>query len=193
MPGDQDAGLGVVVMGERDAGAGGISDAPNDGIQYGRQLLAWTPIVAGPVGLLPANNLSDVTNVANSRSNLGLAIGINVLAYDAQLFSNIPQVSKSIDYTTIATDAQKHLFHPSADTTARTFTIASNASVPLPIGTAITFVNQHGAGALTIACADAMYQAGTGFTGNRTLAPSGNATALKVMATEWIISGTGLT
>jgi hypothetical protein len=36
-------------------------------------------------GLLAANNLSDVANAGTSRSNLGLAIGTNVLAYDANL------------------------------------------------------------------------------------------------------------
>ena len=35
--------------------------------------------------LLAANNLSDVANAGTSRSNLGVAIGSNVLAYDANL------------------------------------------------------------------------------------------------------------
>jgi len=35
--------------------------------------------------LLAANNLSDVANAGTSRTNLGLAIGTNVLAYDANL------------------------------------------------------------------------------------------------------------
>jgi hypothetical protein len=34
-------------------GGGGIPDAPNDGVQYGRQSLAWTPVVAGST-VLPA-------------------------------------------------------------------------------------------------------------------------------------------
>jgi hypothetical protein len=36
-------------------------------------------------GLLAANNLSDVANAGTSRTSLGLAIGTNVLAYDANL------------------------------------------------------------------------------------------------------------
>ena len=106
----------------------------------------------------------------------------------------IPQNSQSAAYTTVMADAGKHLLHPSADTTARTFTIDSNANVPYPIGTAITFVNQASAGVMTIAItSDTMRLAGAGTTGSRTLAANGIATALKVTATEWIISGTGLT
>jgi hypothetical protein len=107
---------------------------------------------------------------------------------------DVPQNSQSAAYTTVASDAGKHILHPSADTTARVFTIDSNANVPYPIGTAITFVNQNGAGAVTIAItSDTMRLAGAGTTGSRTLAANGIATALKVTATEWIISGTGLT
>lgn len=109
-------------------------------------------------------------------------------------FRTIPQNSQSTAYTTVAADSGKHLLHPSADTTARTFTIDSNANVAYPVGTAITFVNQNGAGTLTIAItSDTMRLAGAGTTGSRTLAANGVATALKVTSTEWIISGTGLT
>jgi hypothetical protein len=126
--------------------------------------------------------------VANTATEVGAQ------AADAQLFSNIPQNSRSAAYTTVLTDAQKHIFHPSADVTARTWTIDSNANVPYPIGTAITFVNQNGAGVVTIAIsADTMRLAGPGTTGSRSLAANGMATALKITATEWIISGTGLT
>ena len=63
-----------------------------------------------------------------------------------------------------------------------------------PIGTAITFINQNGAGVLTIAITtDTMRLAGAGTTGSRTLAANGVATAVKVAAAEWIISGVGLT
>lgn len=106
----------------------------------------------------------------------------------------IPQNSKSADYTLVASDKGKHIFHPSADTTTRTWTIPANASVAYTIGTAITFVNQNSAGTLTIAItSDTLRLAGSGTTGSRTLAANGIATALKVTATEWIISGTNLT
>lgn len=109
-------------------------------------------------------------------------------------YLNIPQNSQSAAYTLVATDSGKHVLHPSADTTARTFTIPANSSVPFEIGTAITFINQNGAGVVTIAITtDTMRLAGAGTTGSRTLAANGIATCIKVTSTEWIISGTGLT
>jgi hypothetical protein len=108
-------------------------------------------------------------------------------------FRNIPQVSKSEDYTLVAADAGKHIFHPTADASVRTYTIPSNASVPFAIGTAVTFIN-YSASDVTIAIAgNTMRLAGTGTTGSRTLAQWGVATAVKTIATAWIISGTGLT
>lgn len=109
-------------------------------------------------------------------------------------YLNIPQNSQSAAYTCVLADAGKHVLHPSADTTARTFTIPANSSVAFPIGTAITFVNQNSAGVVTIAITtDTMRLAGAGTTGSRTLAANGVATATKITATEWIISGVGLT
>lgn len=109
-------------------------------------------------------------------------------------FRDIPQNSQSAAYTLVLTDSGKHILHPSADTTARTFTIPANSSVAYAIGTAITFINQHAGGAITIAITtDTMRLAGAGTTGSRTLAANGVATAVKVTSTEWIISGTNLT
>jgi hypothetical protein len=106
----------------------------------------------------------------------------------------IDQNSQSGAYTLVLSDAGKHILHPSADTTARIFTIPANSSVAYPVGTAITIVNQNGAGIVTIAItSDTMRLAGAGTTGSRTLAANGVATALKITSTEWIISGTGLT
>jgi hypothetical protein len=106
---------------------------------------------------------------------------------------NLPQNSQSTNYTTVLTDSGKHIFHPAADTTARTFTIPANSALAYDIGTAITFVNQNGAGTITINNNDTMRLAGAGTTGSRSLTANGVATALKITTTEWLISGTNLT
>jgi hypothetical protein len=108
-------------------------------------------------------------------------------------FRNIPQVSKSTAYTTVLSDAGKHIYHPVGDANARTYTIDSNANVAYPVGTTITFVNRT-AQVVTIAItSDTMTLAGTTTTGSRSLAQNGIATALKDTSTGWLISGTGLT
>jgi len=106
----------------------------------------------------------------------------------------VPQNSQSAAYTLVLEDAGKHILHPTADTTARTFTIPADSSVAFPVGTVVTFINQNGAGVVTIAITtDTMRLAGAGTTGSRTLAANGIATAIKLTSTEWLISGTGLT
>lgn len=123
-----------------------------------------------------------------------LTVGDGLVLSGGVLSTLIAQNSQSTAYTAVLSDAGKHLLHPSADTTARVFTIPANSSVPYPIGTALTFVNQNAAGVMTISITtDTMRLAGAGTTGSRTLAANGIATALKLTSTEWIISGTGLT
>ena len=106
---------------------------------------------------------------------------------------SILQNSQSDAYTLVLTDSGKHIYHPSADTTARTWTIPANASVAYPIGTAVTFINNISAWVITIAITtDTLRLATAGTTGNRTLTAVWVATAVKVTATEWIISWTWL-
>lgn len=136
--------------------------------------------ISGSVQELPSGDTISGVSGGDATANIG--------------YLNIPQNSQSTAYTAVLADAGKHLFHPSADTTARTFTIPANSSVAFPIGTALTFINQNGAGVITIAITtDTMRLAGAGTTGSRTLAANGIATATKITSTEWIIGGPGLT
>lgn len=130
-------------------------------------------------------------------------ITVTLPEFDAELGSrNIPINKQVANYTCALADRGKSILHPSSDTAARTFTIDSVANVGWPLGTALTFENQAGAGVLSIAITtDTMRLAGAGTTGTRTLAANGIATAHLIAingvngatATEWIISGTGLT
>lgn len=105
----------------------------------------------------------------------------------------LTQNSQSAAYTTVLGDAGKMIYHPGADTTARTWTIDSNANVAYVVGTCITFVNDTSGGVITIAItSDTMILAGAGTTGSRTLAASGIATACKMTSVRWIVNGTGL-
>ena len=139
--------------------------------------------INGTVGATTANTGAFTTLSATST--------ISDAAGDLRL---IPQNSQSAAYTLVLADSGKHILHPSADTTARTFTIPANSSVAFTIGTAVTFINQNAGGVITISITtDTMRLAGAGTTGSRTLAANGVATAVKITSTEWIISGTGLT
>ena len=108
-------------------------------------------------------------------------------------YLGIPQNSKSANYTTILSDAGKHILHPAADTNARSFTIDSNANVAYEIGTVITFVNQTSQVLSIAITSDTLTLGGTTTNGTRSLAQNGVAAAIKVGTTSWIITGTGLT
>ncbi len=107
-------------------------------------------------------------------------------------FRGVPINSQSTAYTAVLADAGKCLYHPSADTTARTFTIPANGSVAYPVGTILMFENDISAGTMTIAITtDTLVLVGAaGSTGSRMLAAGGRATAVKVTSTRWRISGT---
>lgn len=144
-----------------------------------------------PVWMRFFNNL---VGAAQSGGGVSGQIGVTIQAYDPQLSSLIRQNSQSADYTLQLTDGGYHIYHPSADTTPRKWTIPANSAVAFPIGTPVTFVNDTGAGAITIAINnDTLVLAGVGTTGSRTLGPDCNATAIKIGTTRWQISGSGLT
>ena len=108
-------------------------------------------------------------------------------------YRNVPQNSQSTAYTLVLADAGKHIFHPASDNNARTFTIPANASVPYPLGTALTFVNMAVANVTIAINSDTLLFSPSGTTGSRTLATNGIATCMKISSTQWLISGSGLT
>jgi hypothetical protein len=115
------------------------------------------------------------------------------LTVDLAGFRGVPQNSQSAAYTLVAADAGKHIYHPSTDANARTFTIPANGSVAFPVGTSVTFINETSQVVSIAITTDTLVLAGTGTTGTRSLAQYGVATAVKVTSTRWYISGSGLT
>ncbi len=108
-------------------------------------------------------------------------------------FRTIPQVSKSADYTTLASDSGKDIFHPSTDANARAFHIASEALVNYPLGTCIGFVNDSAEDVTIDVVSDLLVWLPTGATGQRILAENGACVAKKIGSARWQISGLGLT
>ena len=98
--------------------------------------------------------------------------------------------SQSAAYTTVLGDANAVIYHPSSDTTARTFTIAANSSVAYAVGTVLTFVNDLSAGVLTISInTDTLIQmGGTGSIASVAIAAAHSASAVKVASTKWVIN-----
>jgi hypothetical protein len=139
--------------------------------------LTTSPNLTTPVlGTPTSGNLTNCT-----------ADGTNGVGY-----INIPVNPQTGNYTLVAGDAGKSIYHALGSANA-TYTIPANSSVSYINGTAVSFVNLS-ANAVTIAITtDTMYLSSAGTTGSRTLAQYGSATALKLANTTWIISGSGLT
>jgi len=155
-----------------------LAAALTDETGTGANVFANSPTLVTPIlGTPTSGTLSNCT-----------VDGTNSVGY-----LNIPQNSQSTAYTCVLSDAGKHIFHPSTDANARTFTIPANSSVAYPIGTAITFVNMTSQVVTIAITTDTMYLSSAGTTGSRSLAQYGSATALKITSTSWIISGSGLT
>jgi hypothetical protein len=144
--------------------------------------------------LLNSSGFSGILGIANGGTGTtGTTANLTVDGTNPVGFLNIPQNSQSTAYTLVLADAGKHIYHPSTDANARTYTIPANGSVAYPIGTAITFVNMTSQVVTIAITTDTMYLAKDGTTGSRSLAQYGSATALKLTSTTWLISGSALT
>ena len=107
-------------------------------------------------------------------------------------FKGIPDNAQAGNYTTVLADAGKAIVHASGAGAGDTYTIAANASVAYPLGTALTFINADSNSVSVAITSDTLTLAGTTSTGTRTLGQNGMATAVKVASTAWIIAGTGI-
>lgn len=131
-------------------------------------------------------NSKKITALANATADTD---ALNRQTADSR-YQVISLNSQTSNYTCVLGDIG--VLHPSGAGSGDTFTIPANSSVAYDVGKALTFVNAD-SNSLTIAITtDTMTLAGTTTTGSRTLAQNGVATAIKVSATAWIITGTGL-
>ena len=121
----------------------------------------------------------------------GNADFVSTVYMTGPLAVNLPVNSFSANYDVLLSDQGRQLQHAVTDNNARTVTIPANVSIAFPVGAMLTFVNFINVLSIAIT-SDTMYLAGTSSSGTRTLAANGVATALKVTANIWIISGTGL-
>ena len=167
----------------------------------GVTLASALPVLSGGTGVTTStgsgNNVLStsptlVTPVLGTPTS-GTLSACTVDGTDAVGFRNIPQNSQSAAYTLVLADSGKHIFHPVGDNNARTFTIPANSSVAYPVGTAITFINMAVANVTIAITTDTLTLSPAGTSGSRTLAQYGSATCIKITATEWLISGSGLT
>lgn len=107
-------------------------------------------------------------------------------------FRNIPQNIQNANYTAVLSDSAKHVLHGNGAGAGHTHTIPANASVAYDIGTTITFINRDSNVVSIAITTDTLILANSVLTGTRTLAQNGIATAIKVAATTWMISGPGV-
>jgi len=149
----------------------------------GTSTLATTTVsgtsgVSFTVNATSGTHSTQIADSANTKYNAG--------------YLELPVNSAGATYTAVLADSGKELYYNG--TGATTYTIPANASVAYPVGTTLTFCNDAtGATNMTIAITtDTLVLTPGGSTGSRTLAQYGRATAHKVTATRWFISGTGL-
>ena len=156
----------------------------------GIAVIGGTTIPAATTFVTQLNLQTQITNGITSLPAAALP-SAGTITTAAQIgYMGMPQNLNPGAYTITAADDGKHLYYT---TTAQTVTIPANATLALPIGFSFAIVNATGVTTSIAITTDTLLLAGVGTTGTRTLAAFGMATALKITATTWIISGNGLT
>lgn len=172
------------------------------GVTFNGNITGTASNVTGIVAV--ANGGTGAANAAGARTNLGAAAAgantdITSLEQDVAVvatgtigaasigYRGAPQNAQTSAYGLVLADNGKHI-----SITTGGVTVPSNASQAFPVGATVVIYNNSGSSQSIAITSDTMRQAGTTNTGTRTLANYGLATLLKVGATEWVISGAGL-
>lgn len=161
--------------------------------------VAWTDVTGTPTTLAGYGITDAITAALAATTYAPIAnpafTGTATAADDSGAQQTIgwrdaPQTFSAINYTLVLADRGKSVV---MNGSSITLTIPANASVAFPVGTVISIINLN-ASALSIAITtDTLTLVNSTTTGTRTLARNGIASAIKVTATSWIISGVGLT
>lgn len=145
--------------------AGGTAWVTNNKITADTTAAAWD------VTYIPAN-----IEAGNQTSNIG--------------YLNIPQQVFTDAYPIVLADSGKHLYHPASDANARQVTIPANGTIPFPIGSAITIVNDSANDVTVVITTDVLKYADVGTITTLTIPTDNQATILKVLSTQWNAAGT---
>jgi hypothetical protein len=171
-----------------------VGSASNTTIKTGAY--TWTFDQAGNLNINSASG-----TIVGANANTTIQTGSNRwnFASDGQLYlpgnivagyRDIPQISWTGTPTIALADLGEHYYTASGGVTIN---IPANSSVPLPIGAAVTLINQSGANCTIGANAGVtLYLAGNATTGNRTLAWYGFATLVKVATDTWFVNGSNV-
>jgi hypothetical protein len=184
----------VTAVEDHRAGPGGVHGGAGGGGGGSYQPLDADLTAIAGLTATSDNFIQSKSSAWASRTPAQAAVDLQGTGLDVDMagFRGIPQNAQTGNYSTVAADAGRHLYHASGAGSGDTYTIDS-AGVAYEIGTAISFVNLDSNSVSIAIATDTLYLAGTGTTGTRALAQYGVATALKIASTVWIISGTGLT
>lgn len=158
---------------------------------------ALTPIKADLDALASQGNATETTASGALQRSGGTMTGDLVLASAGPSnvrsagYRGLPVVSLDADKTFALTDAG--LMNRLTGTTARTWMIPPNGTVPFPIGTAIVLRNVSTAN-LTLARGSGVQLRiiGSATDANRTLVPQGSATLIQEDVNIWYVSGVGV-
>lgn len=130
-----------------------------------------------------------LSNAGGGPTGLGTINALGYFIAGLQIYSGLPQTAKAGNYTIAIVDQNTCISNTGA---AAVNTIPANASIAFPIGACVSFWN-NSAGNQTIAITTDSLRWNTPFvTGTRTLAANGFATAIKMSATIWLLTGNGI-